>query len=67
MPPEFWILPSCLPIHPGLVYLHLEIATSFNNFGLTYLNENLQQKCGVTAGWFTCQCLIYTGRDSLVQ
>lgn len=31
----------------------------------TYVHLSMQQKCGATVEWFTCQCRTYTGRGLL--
>lgn len=93
MPPEFWILPSFFPVHPGLFldirtyeigkldsscwYLTKNLiwrTTMIKSFSTqvcyqwdVLINEILQQKCGATAGWFTCQCRISTGSGLLAQ
>lgn len=70
MPPEFWLLPSFLPMHPGLhavisVDIYISTMAAMNLINVQLELSNVQLKCGATVVWCTCLCHIYMAKGSL--
>jgi hypothetical protein len=71
-PPELLMLPSFLPIHPGLLcsadsIFVFRFFSSNNVCPAPKKFENTQGKFCVIAGWLVYLCRIYMGRGLLVQ